>query len=88
MQLTHMKLSDVGNNKEYNKVKSSIKEIFNSDNYCLIRAIVIAIAFIENDSSKHDMVKRPTNKKLMAEVHKAAEFCKIEKRAWTINDLI
>ena len=31
-----MKLSDVGNNKEYNKVKNSIKEIFNTDN-CLIR---------------------------------------------------
>ena len=45
-----MKLSDVGNNKEYNKVKNSIKQIFNSDNYCLIRAIVIAIAFIENGS--------------------------------------
>ena len=37
-----MKLSDVGNNKEYNKVQKSIKEIFNSDNYCLIRAKVIA----------------------------------------------
>ena len=53
---TRMKLSDVGNNKEYNKVKNSIKQIFNSDNYCLIRAIVIAIAFIENDSSKRLMV--------------------------------
>ena len=44
-----MKLSDVGYNKEYNKVKNSIKEIFKTDN-CLIRTIVIrtiviAIAF-------------------------------------------
>ena len=85
---TRMKLSDVGNNKECNKVKNAIKEIINSDKYCLIRATVIAIAFIENDSSKYDMVKRPTNKKLMAEVHKAVEFCKIENRACTINDLI
>ena len=39
-----MKLSDVWINKEYNRTKYSIKEIVNSDNYCLIRAIVIAIA--------------------------------------------
>ena len=42
---TKMKLSDVGNNKEFNKIKSSIKEIFNSDYYRLIRAMVIAIVF-------------------------------------------
>ena len=40
-----MKLSDVGNNKEYNKVKNSIKEIFNTDKYCLIWTKEIAIAF-------------------------------------------
>ena len=65
-----------------------MQEIINSDNYCLIRAIFIAIAFIENDSSKYDIVKRPTNKKLMDEVHKAVAFCKIGNRACTINDLI
>jgi len=52
---TRIKLSDVGNNKEYNKAKQSIKEIFNTDNYCLIRAIVIAIAYYENDPDKSNM---------------------------------
>ena len=40
-----MKLADVSNNGEYNKAKQSIKEINNTDNFCLIRAIVIAIAY-------------------------------------------
>ena len=57
-----MKLSNVGNNREYNKVKNSIKEIINSDNFCLIRAIVVAIAFTENNPAKSNMVQRPTNK--------------------------
>ena len=49
---TRMKLSYVNNNQEYDKAKQSIKEIFNTDNYCLIRAIIIAIAYYENDPSK------------------------------------
>ena len=56
---TRMKLSYVNNNKEYDKAKQSIKEIFNTDNYCLIRAIIIAIAYYENDSDKSEMLKRP-----------------------------
>ena len=43
---------------------------------------------IENNPAKSKMVQRPTNKKLMAEVHKAEDFCKIENRASTLNDLI
>ena len=60
----------------------------NLDNYCLIRAIVIAIAFNENDFSKYDMVKRHANKKIVDAVDKAADFCKIRDRACTINNLI
>ena len=58
-----MKLSDVGNNiiREYNKTKYSIKEIFNSDNYCLIRVKVIAIAFHGKDPASTNMLRRPTN---------------------------
>ena len=34
------------------------------------------------------MLKRPTNKELVAEVHKAAAACKIVNRYATLNDLI
>ena len=44
---TKMKFSDVTNNKEYNKVKYAIKEIINSGNLCLIKAIIFAIAYLE-----------------------------------------
>ena len=84
---TRMKLSYVNNNKEYDKAKQSIKEIFNTDNYCLIRAIIIAIAYYENDPSKIKMLDRPTNRKLMTKVLDAVKACKIEG-ASGINDLI
>ena len=60
-----MKSSFVNIDKEYDKAKQSIKEIFNTDNYCLIRAIIIAIAYYENHPSKIKMLDRPTNRKLM-----------------------
>ena len=85
---TPIKLSDVGNNREYNKVKNSIKDIFNSDKYCLIRTIFIAIAFTENNPAKRNMLQCPTNKKLMDAVYKAADLCKIVDRPCTVNNLI
>jgi len=84
---TKMKLSDVTNNKEYNQTKYTIKEILNTDNFCLIRAIVIAIAYYENNPDKCNMLQRPTNKKLMAKVLQAAKACNIDNRPCTINDI-
>ena len=68
--------------------KRTVKVVFNNDKYCLIRAIVIAIAYKEKIKERYDMLKRPTNKKLVAEVHKAAVACNIVNRYCTINDLI
>ena len=69
--------------------KRTVKVVFNNnDKYCLIRAIVIAIAYKEKIKERHVMLKRPTNKKLVAEVNKAAAACNIVKRYCTINDLI
>ena len=86
---TKMKLRDVTNNKEYNKAKYAIKEIFNSDRYCLIRAIIIAIAYFENNPDKRNMLQRPNNKKLMVNVLEAAKACSIDdNHPCTINDII
>ena len=68
--------------------KRTVKVVFNNDKYCLIRAIVIAIAYKEKIQERHHMLQRPTNKKLVAEVHKAAAACNIVNRYCTINDLI
>ena len=57
--------------------KRAVKVIFNNDNYCLIRAIVIAISYKEKIKEHHNMLKRPTNKNLVAEVYKAATACNI-----------
>ena len=68
--------------------KRTVKVVLNDDKYCLIRAIVIAIAYKEKIKERHHMLQRPTNKKLVAEVHKAAAACNIVNRYCTINDLI
>ena len=53
--------------------KRTVKVVLNNDNFYLIRSIVIAIAYKEKIKERHNMLKRPTNKKLVAQVHKAAE---------------
>ena len=68
--------------------KRTVKVVLNNDNFYLIRAIVIAIAYKEKIKERHHMLQRPTNKKLVAEVHKAAAACNIVNRYCTINDLI
>ena len=68
--------------------KRTVKVVLNNDNYCLIRAIVIAIAYKEKIKERFKMLERPTNKKLVAEVHKAAAACNIVDRYVTIDDLI
>ena len=68
--------------------KRNVKVVFNNnDKYCLIRAIIIAIAYKEKIKEHHNMLKRPTNKKLVDEVHKAATACNIINRCATINDI-
>ena len=67
--------------------KRTVKKIYSTDNYCLIRAIVIAIAYREKIKERFDMLKRPTNKKLLAEVHKAAKACNIINRHTNHDDI-
>ena len=68
--------------------KRTVKVVLNNDNFYLIRSIVIAIAYKEKIKERFKMLERPTNKKLVAEVHKAAEACNIIKRHATINDIV
>ena len=86
---TRIKLKDVTKNNDYYKSKQSIKEIFNTDNYCLIRAIVIGIAYFEKYTDKSEMLKRPTNRKLWSKVLAAVKSCRIkDDRACGLQDLI
>ena len=55
------------------------------DDFTLIRAIVIGIAYREKIKSRHDMLQRPTNKQLCHEVNKAAKACNLTTPS--INDL-
>ena len=68
--------------------KRTVKVIFNNDNYCLIRALFIAATYKEKVKEQKQMLQRPTNKKLLAAVHKASAACNIINRCAAINDLI
>ena len=65
--------------------KRTVKKIYHMDDYTLIRAIVIGIAYREKIKSRHDMLQRPTNKQLCQAVNKAVNACNLTKPA--INDL-
>ena len=69
--------------------KRTVKVVLNyKDKYCLIRSIVIAIAYKEKIKERHYMLQRPTNKKIDSEFNKAATACNIVDRCVNINDLI
>ena len=53
-----------------------------------MRSIVIAIAYKEKIKERFDMLNRPTNKKLLFEVRKAADACNIINRCATINEIV
>ena len=55
------------------------------DDFTLIRAIVIVIAYREKLMHRHKMLQRPSNKYLLKEVFKAANACNLSKP--TINYL-
>ena len=68
--------------------KRTVKVVLNNNyKYYLIRAIVIAIAYKDKLKEHHNMLQRPTNKKLVAEVYKDAAACNIINRFATINDI-
>ena len=67
--------------------KRKVKVVLNNVNYCLIRAIVISIAYKEKIKERKQMLQRPTNIKLVAEVHKAAAEWNIINRCATINEI-
>ena len=73
-------LEDAHNLKTYCKAKKSIKEIFNTDNLCLIKAVIIAIAYKELDPSRFDMLKRVTHRKLVKKVNEVQQTLNIGDR--------
>ena len=67
--------------------KRTVKKIPHTDNYTLIRAIVIGIAYREKIKERHKMLIRPTNKQLQAEVYRAVVACNIINRKCEISDM-
>ena len=63
--------------------KRTVKKINNINNYTLIRAI--GVAYREKIKSRHDLLRRPTNKQLCHNVNKAANAYHLIKP--TINGL-
>lgn len=82
-----IKKDDVSNFKDFVKFKRSIIEIYNEDNFCLIRAIIIAIAYIEKDKNYKNMVQRPNNKTLRSKIIKVANDCNISSNGCGIKDI-
>ena len=66
---TKIKLKDLTNNNDYYSSKRSIKIIINNDRFCMIRAILFAVACVEKDPDRHNMLQRPNNKRLGNKVH-------------------
>ena len=67
--------------------KRTVKKIPHTDNYTLIRAIVIGIAYREKIKERHKMHRRPTNKHLQAEVYRAEVACNMTNRKCEISDM-
>ena len=62
------------NIRDYLKEKKSIISINNTDNFCLARALVVAVAKIENDPKYHQIRKsnRPVQLQRALDLHRAA----------------
>ena len=65
--------------------KRTVKKKYHIDDYSLIRAIVIDIAYHEKIKWRYDMLRRPSNKQLCHKVNKATNACNLIIP--TINDL-
>ena len=74
-------------NNKYCKLKKSVKKIKNTDNFGLIRAVVIGIAYTELDPKRHHMLQRTTNRRLLNRVYQAAYQCNLLNKKCKINDL-
>ena len=60
--------------------RKTVKKIHYTYNYTLIRAIVIGIAYREKIKERHNMLQRPTNKQLQAEVYRTEVACNMTNR--------
>jgi hypothetical protein len=60
--------------------------IFNDDNYCLIRAVIIAIAFIEKDKNLNKLLRHRSSL-LLNKVLDVAKKCEIENVSSGINEI-
>ena len=67
--------------------KRTVKKIYHVDNYTLIRAIVIGIAYREKMKNRKNFLQRASNQQVQAPVYKAACSCKLFNRKADIHDL-
>ena len=67
--------------------KRTVKKIYHVDNYTLIRAIVIGIAYREKMKNRKNFLQRASNQQVKAAVYKAVCSCKLFNRKADIHDL-
>ena len=79
-------VGDAQNPKQYNKASNSILQVQNRDNLCLIRAVLIAIAYDKKEINRSDLL-RPSNKRMNKETHFIARFLKIPNKMYGICEL-
>ena len=58
-----------------------------TDDYTLIRALAIGIAYREKINECHNMLQRPTNKQLQAEMYRTVVACNMINRKCDISDM-
>ena len=72
---------------EHKMEKRTVKKIYHVDNYTLIRAIVIGIAYREKMKNRKNFLQRASNQQVQAAVYKAVCSCKLFNRKADIHDL-
>ena len=67
--------------------KKTVRTISCVDNYTIVRAIVIGIAYCQKLKIRSDMIRNYNNKKLQSEVLKALTECKLLNTIVEINSV-
>ena len=72
--------------QKFCNLKPGIKNVYNSDNYCLLRAILIGKAFTDNDPDKNKLAE-PNSTLLNRMVEKIIKELKIEDKPLGLEEL-
>ena len=79
-------VGDAQNPEQYNDASRSILKVYNKDNICLIRAVLIAIAYDKKELNRKHLL-RPSNKKIKVETNFIARLLSIPNKMCGIREL-